>query len=407
MSTLPLSGLKVLDFSWALVGSITTKNLADYGAEVIKVESTTRPCLSRIDAQVSVSTRQSFDDKPWFMHMNTSKKSLRLNMKHPRWREVIDPLIDWADVVVENFSPGTMASLGLDYAALSARKPGIVMLSGSVFGQSGPMAKGWGVDGTGAALSGRLFMTGWADRSPIGPSAVPYGDVVLPPFMAAAVAAAVERQRRTGQGCHIDASMYEVCVAQMAPALVADQRGDHPYRDGNRDARALIQGVYPCAGEDRWIAISCASADEWRRLIAEMEADGAGDWPDAAALAEADSIALDGLDARIGAWTIGFDRYALMERLQSAGVAAGAVQEADDLLERDPQLRARGFVESLVSPVLGAFEHQALPYKLSRTPARMSPAPSIGQHNREILEQILGLSPDACDDLAASENLFE
>ena len=116
-----LDGVKVLDFSWALVGSFTTKNFADHGATVIKVESSTRLCLSRIEAQVAASRRGAFDDKPWFIHMNTSKLGLRLNMKHPRWREVIDPLIDWADVVVENFSPGTMASLGLDYATLRQR----------------------------------------------------------------------------------------------------------------------------------------------------------------------------------------------------------------------------------------------------------------------------------------------
>src|SRR5690606_9742021 len=119
----PLAGLRILDFSWALVGSITTKLLADFGAEVVKVESSLRPCLSRIDVQVAASKRGDFDDKPWFIHMNTSKLSLRLNAKHKQVREVLDPLIAWADVVVENFSPGTMKSLGLDYETLSARRP--------------------------------------------------------------------------------------------------------------------------------------------------------------------------------------------------------------------------------------------------------------------------------------------
>src|SRR5262249_55036400 len=156
-------------------------------------------CLSRIDVQVNASRADSFDDKPWFAHLNTSKQSLALDMKLSASREVIDPLIDWADVVVENFSPGTMAKLGLDYDALAARNPGIVMVSGSVFGQTGPLAHHWGVDGTGAALSGRTLLTGWPDREPVIPSAVPYGDVIVPYVMAAAAAAALAERRTTGK----------------------------------------------------------------------------------------------------------------------------------------------------------------------------------------------------------------
>jgi crotonobetainyl-CoA:carnitine CoA-transferase CaiB-like acyl-CoA transferase len=169
----PLSGVKVLDFAWALVGSITTKTLGDLGAEVVKIETRTRPDLARLDVQVSASQPGNWDDKPWFAHLNSSKRSLSLNMKKPEARELIDPLIDWADVVVENFSPGTMAKLGLGYDDLAARNPGIVMVSGSVFGQTGPLAQEWGVDGTGGALSGRTFLTGWPERDPVIPGAVP------------------------------------------------------------------------------------------------------------------------------------------------------------------------------------------------------------------------------------------
>jgi crotonobetainyl-CoA:carnitine CoA-transferase CaiB-like acyl-CoA transferase len=164
----PLAGVRILDFSWALVGSITTKTMGDLGADVIKVESRTRACLTRLDVQVSVSQPGNFDDKPWFAHLNTSKRSLALDMKRPESRELLHPLIQWADVIVENFSPGTMAKLGLDYATLVKSNPGLIMVSGSVYGQSGPLAQEWGVDGTGAALSGRTFLTGWPDRDQIG-----------------------------------------------------------------------------------------------------------------------------------------------------------------------------------------------------------------------------------------------
>src|SRR5690606_5160165 len=126
----PLAGIRVLDFSWALVGSITTKILGDLGADVVKVESRTRPCLSRIDVQVGASRPDDLNDKPWFANLNTSKRSLALDLKRPESRELVTPLLRWADAVVENFSPGTMAKLGLGYAQLSAAHPGLVMASG-------------------------------------------------------------------------------------------------------------------------------------------------------------------------------------------------------------------------------------------------------------------------------------
>ena len=388
----PLAGLRVLDFSWALVGSITTKQLADCGATVIKVESATRPCLSRIDVQARVSRRDSFDDKPWFIHMNTSKRSLRINMKHARAREVIDPLLAWADVVVENFSPGTMTSLGLDYATLAARHPGLVMLSGSVYGQTGPWAREWGVDGTGAALSSRAFLTGWPDRPPVIPASVPYGDVVQPPYMVGALCAVLAARRQTGQGAHIDASMYEVCAQQMWDALAAAKDGAVPARSGNGDSRVLHQGVYPAAGEDSWVVVTVTDKEAWKRLAALTGGPAHFD-PTAA-------------DQAITAFTSRLDRHGAMRQLQEAGIAAGAVQTAADLLERDPQLRHRGFVQMLDNPVLGAFEHQSTPYKFSRTPQVMRTAPNLGGHTEEICRDIAGILAERFAALVA-EDLFQ
>ena len=375
----PLKGVKVLDFSWALVGSISGKFLADHGATVVKVESATRPCLSRVDVQVGVSRPGNFDDKPWFMHMNTSKLGLRLNMKHARWREVILPLIDWADVVLENFSPGTMAGFGLDYEALKARRPDIIMVSGSVYGQTGPFAREWGVDGTGAALSGRLALTGWTDRDPVTPSAVPYGDVVLPPLMAAATAAALDHRRRTGQGAHIDASMYEACVQQMRQAITGERAAA---RTGNDDPHFAYQAVLPTAGQDRWIAVSCADHNAYDRLRAMA---GGGD---------------------LAAWTAGQDGYALMAHLQDAGIAAGVAQTAADLVDRDPQLRQRGFLRPVESATLGVFEHQSPPLTFSRSKSVVGPAPSLGQHSEYVCRELAGLSAETVASLAA-EGIFE
>jgi crotonobetainyl-CoA:carnitine CoA-transferase CaiB-like acyl-CoA transferase len=375
----PLSGVRVLDFSWALVGSITTKTLGDLGADVIKVESRTRPCLSRLDVQISASKATSFDDKPWFAHLNTSKRSLALDMKKPEAMEILGPLIEWADVIVENFSPGTMAKLGLDYAAMKQRNPSVVMVSGSVYGQTGPLAREWGVDGTGAALSGRTYLTGWADRDPVIPGAVPYGDVIVPFVMAATAAAALAHRTKTGRGAHVDASMYEICVQQTRDAILAAQRGAPPTRQGNADPRWFRQDVYPAAGTDRWIAISVRHAAEWRRLCE---------------LAGGDDIA---------AWTSTQDEHVLMNRLQSAGIAAGVLQDIEDACEHDAGLKARGALMTLGHPMLGKFGHVRTPIDFSLSKVEPFRAPAMGEHNSEVALEVAGLPVIRVAELAALE----
>jgi crotonobetainyl-CoA:carnitine CoA-transferase CaiB-like acyl-CoA transferase len=373
----PLAGVRVLDFSWALVGSITTKTLGDLGADVIKVESRTRPCLTRLDVQVSASKAGDFDDKPWFAHLNTSKRSLALDMKKPESRELLTPLTRWADVIVENFSPGTMAKLGLDYAALAKANPGLIMVSGSVYGQTGPLTQEWGVDGTGAALSGRTYLTGWPDRDPVIPGAVPYGDVIVPYCMAAAACAALQYRRESGCGAHIDASMYEICVQQMQDAIVQSQTGEAPARIGNRDTRIFHQGVYAVSGDDRWIAIAVPSAADWQRLRM------------LAHLPEANTA--EARDAAIGAWCRDQPGPSLMTQLQQAGIAAGVVQDIEDLMEADPQLAARGSLAPIDHARLGKFGHMRTPMTFSRSPSKPYRAPNMGEHSAGIARDLCGL----------------
>ena len=379
----PLRGLRVLDFSWALVGSITTKVLGDLGCDIIKVETRSRPCLSRIDVQVNASRTDSFDDKPWFAHLNTSKRSLALDLKLPQSREVLEPLLDRADIVVENFSPGTMAKLGLDYATLQKRNPGVIMVSGSVFGQTGPLAESWGVDGTGAALSGRTFLTGWPDRNPVIPGAVPYGDVIVPYVMAAATAAAVDYRRRTRKGCHIDAAMYEICVQQMHDAILAAEQGERPARRGNDDPKIFHQGVYPTEGDDEWIAITLPAPSDWQRLCTVAKLSPERSPRDA--------------EAALNAWCRQHEAQALMERLQAAGIAAGVVQDIEDLIEQDPQIATA--LMNLEHPLLGPFGHVRTPVSFSASTTSPYRAPSIGEHSIAIAGDLCGLSASRIEEL--------
>jgi crotonobetainyl-CoA:carnitine CoA-transferase CaiB-like acyl-CoA transferase len=270
--------------------------------------------------------------------------------------------------VVENFSPGTMAKLGLDYDSLAARNPGIVMVSGSVYGQTGPLAKEWGVDGTGGALSGRTYLTGYADGDPVIPGAVPYGDVIVPYVMAATVAAALQHRRETGRGGHIDAAMYEICAQQMRDYLAEAKAGERPQRAGNADRNVPFQDVFATAGEDRWVAISLFD--------------------------EADRAALDAITGGdVAGWCAVREDHAIAETLQRAGIAAGVVQDAQDMIERDPQLAYRAALATLDHPLLGSFGHVATPIRLSRdrfTPFR---APRMGEHSEIVAREICGLSP--------------
>jgi crotonobetainyl-CoA:carnitine CoA-transferase CaiB-like acyl-CoA transferase len=196
--------------------------------------------------------------------------------------------------------------------------------------------------------------------------------------MAACVAAALAQRRGQGGGCHIDASMYEICVQQMQAAILAAQRGVTPQRMGNADPAVLSQDVYPARGDDRWVAISLFTADEQRRLAAL-----AGGRP-------------------IAEWTSGQEDHALVAKLQAEGIAAGVLQDIEDLLEHDPQLRARGALAVLAHPKLGPFGHMRTPISFSVDQVTPYRAPGMGEHNREIALTLAGLSPDRYAQLEAA-----
>jgi crotonobetainyl-CoA:carnitine CoA-transferase CaiB-like acyl-CoA transferase len=279
-----------------------------------------------------------------------------------------------------------MRKLGLDYATLSRRYPGLIMVSGSVYGQTGPLAEAWGVDGTGGALSGRTLLTGWPDRWPVIPGAVPYGDVIVPYVMAAATSAALVYRNLTDKGCHIDASMYEICVQQMRDAILSAQQGGHPQRMGNHDPRVFHQDVYPTLGDDRWIAITCQSSAQWRALCE---------------IAGLQPAAPEKASEALRHWTATQHERELADRLQNAGIAAGPVQDIEDLLEHDPHLASRGALVALEHAVLGSFGHMRTPITFSRSRVEPFRAPNLGEHSHDIAATLCGLSAQRIEALAA------
>lgn len=394
MNKQALEGVKVLDFGWLMVGALTGKHLADHGAQVIRVESATRPDSMRADRHVSVSTATNPDDKPLFTYLNTSKYGITVNLKHPRAREVIDRLIRWADVVNENFTPGTMGKLGLSYEYMSKIKPDIIMVGSSVYGQTGPLAREWGMDGTGMTLSGHTHLTGWPDREPVMTTSSPFGDIVLPLLSASAIVAALDYKRRTGKGQYIDASMLEVCIYKISPALLDWQANKNlQTRTGNRVPYAAPHGVFPCVGDDRWCALAVFTDEEWKAFCHVI-----GDPPWTIerefTTAKVRKQNEDELEELVAEWTKKHSAEEVMQMMQAAGVPAGVVQNAQDILENDPQLKERGFLVPLEHPVLGVFGHPTPPYKLLKTKAQVRTSPCFGEHNEYVCTQLLGMSDE-------------
>jgi benzylsuccinate CoA-transferase BbsF subunit len=400
-----LAGIKVLDFGWALVGSLTGKHLADYGAKVIKIESATRIDLSRTNRMVKVSSPTNPDDKPWYSHLNTSKKSFLINMKIPQAREVITKLVAWADVVNENFTPGTLTKLGMDYDYMKQINPDIIMLSASAYGQTGPMAREWGVDGTGLSMSGYLDQTGWPDRTPVGANS-PYGDVVLPYINALAIIAALDYRDRTGKGQHIDSSMVEVCTHFSTPVLLDMQANNHQQkRNGNHLDYACPHGAFPCQGNDRWCTIAVFNDEEWQAFCRVI---GNPAWTQDIRFStlQARKEHEDELEGLVSAWTRQYTDYAVMSQMQAAGIPAGVVQTMEDILDHDPQLKEREYMQPISNPVLGVFGHPTPGFKLSKSKSQTRRAPLMGENTEEVCIETLGLSDSEFVALVGA-NVFE
>ena len=393
-ASMPLEGLKVLDFCWVAAGPVTTKYLAEYGATVVRVESGKRPETLRGAAPFKDGV-SGLNRSGYFANMNTNKYGIAIAMRHPRAKELVLRMASWADLVTENFTPGTMESWGLGYDDLKAVNPGIVMFSTSMLGRGGPMERQPGYGPVLSSLSGLTNLTGWPDRDPVNPYGA-YTDFIVPKFAVSSILAGLDYRRRTGKGIHLDMSQLESSIHFSSPVIL-DQavNGREQSRMGNRDINTAPHGVYPCKGDDRWIAISCSKDEEWRSLCKVMENNG-----NAQVSAERFSTLLgrksneDELDQIISEWTAAWDSKELMETLQSSDVAAGVVNDSRDLFE-DAQLKHRGHFRFPDHPEIGPYASDRSEITLSRTPGNLNrPAPLLGEHTEYVLKEIMGISEE-------------
>lgn len=389
---LPLAGLKVADFAWVMAGPAGSRYLADYGATQVKIESTTRIDTAR-------TLNPNFDGAPGpersglFANVNAGKLGLTLNLALPEGRDLALRLVRWADVVVESYTPRAMRNFGLDYESLRKEKPDLIMLSSCLGGQSGPWCELAGFGTMGAQLAGFGELAGWPDRTPAGPFGA-YTDYIAPKFTVAAIMAALDHRRRTGDGQYIDLSQSECSQQFIAPALLDFQaNGRVMKRMGNASLVHAPHGVFPCDGTDKWVAIAVENHAQWQGLC---EAIGASDWAADPRLATAKGrlAASQELEARLGGWTAQRSQDEVETTLQRCGVPAFRSATSADLLA-DPQLAHRGHFIQAEHAELGPVTIESSRFKLSDTPAQVRRAgPVYGQDNEFVLREILGLSED-------------
>lgn len=396
----PLAGVKVLDFMWSLAGPAITRVIADYGATVVRVESSQRLEMGRT-LNPFWQGKTDPEGSGVFLNFNAGKLGLCLDLNTDEGRDVALDLARWADVVTESYSPRAMARWGLDYESLRAVNPGIVMLSSSLAGHTGPLSSMAGFGNLASAMAGFFHTTGWPDRTCVGPYGG-YTDYLSPRFAIAALMAGLHRRRTTGEGCHLDFSQTEATMWTLGPAFAEfEVNGRIWERAGNTDRNHAPNVVLPTAGDDRWIAIVCTSDDEWRALCTVA---GLGD-----GLAELDTAArltrADELETALARWTAIREGAPLAAELQTAGVPAHDLVDATDIWN-DDHLTERGHWAWVDHDQLGRIPIEASRFVLSRTPAPpIRPAPTLGQHAFEILTEILGYDTDRVADLAAAEVL--
>ncbi|MBT5774305.1 MAG: CoA transferase, partial [Dehalococcoidia bacterium] len=402
---LPLEGVRILELGMVFVLPLAITPLAALGADVIKVEAESRPDSVRWGPQPGNELHaQYYNVGGNFHHLNRNKRGITIDLRSDRGRELLLELVAESDVVAENFTPRVLANLGLSYEELKAVNPRIILLSSSGFGQSGPWQNYKAYGPITESVDGLMHLTGQPGQPPIrggaGGWGVAFTDVAGAYYGTYSILAALEHRERTGEGMWLDLSHYEAGVATVPEAMLEfELNGRVMERTGNRDAGHCPHGAYPAAGEDSWIAIAVASDAQFSSLCRVLGIE-IGRFGSVVARRAAE----DELDAVIAEATRGWRRTELQAALQSAGVEATAVA-SPKAVWGDPQLRHRGWVQMTeapnYAPEIGPRPFPRAAWRMSRSEQTARPAPAFGEHTREVLSGVLGMSDEVIDALYA------
>ena len=390
-------GIKIAEFAWAAVGPLTSKYLAEHGATVVRIESHKRVDILRSTSPV-VGKKPGADNSMCYGRHNSNKYSVSIDLEHPRGRELAWKLIEWADIMTESFSPRVMKKWGLDYDSVVEVKPDIIYLSSSMQGRGGPHSNYAGYGHNAAALCGFSEISGWPDLAPAAPYG-PYTDFVCPRFNATALIAALEFRRRTGKGQWIEQSQFETSLHFTAPMIMDFMVNERiTSRQGNSLSNAAPHGLFPCQGDDRWVAIAVFTELEWLNFCTAIGNPGLAQKATFANLEQRKKNEKE-LESIVGKWTSKYTAQQVENILQSAGIVANIVSKPSDIYE-DLQLKHRNYFTPLNHPVMGkqAFEPQSC-FMLSKTPREVTmPSPCLGEHNLYVFKELLGMTDDEIAD---------
>lgn len=400
----PLQRVRVLDFGWVLAGAIPGMILADMGAQVLKVETRQRLDYMR-QGRPLVGDERDPELNPMFHNVNRSKLSITLNTTKPEAIDLARRLAGHCDVVIENFSPSVMDRLGLGYADLRQHKPDIIMASISSNGQTGPLRDLRAYAPSIGALAGLDSTLGYEGERPLGLKHA-YADICGALHAVFAISAALLNRRRTGQGRYIDLSMLRATVATQGFGVVEHaMTGRVLEPKGNYDPVMAPYSNYPCQGDDKWVSMAVRTEAEWQGLVQAM---GNPNWTqDENFISKFQRLKhRKSLDQNIAAWTARRTPEDATQTLQSHGVAAAPVMDAEERLA-DPHFRERGLYQEIEHPSLGQEPIFNLMWKLSRTPPSIRRhAPLLGEHNQQVFGDILGISPEEIHRLEESQVLW-
>ncbi|WP_426435297.1 CaiB/BaiF CoA transferase family protein [Bradyrhizobium genosp. P] len=397
---LPLEGIRVIDFSMGWAGPICTRTLADLGADVIKIEAIQYPDWWRgVDRRPAYVLEQMYEKSVRYCIMNRNKRGITLDLTRPKGLELAKRLLADADLVVDNYSVEVLPKLGLGYDVLSRINPKLVMMSMSAFGAGSSNRDCRAYGSTLEQGSGLPSVIGDAGGPPV-MSHTAFGDAVGGLNGCAAVLTALIHAKLTGQGQFIDLAQIECMMPFAAPWIVAHSiDGKEPVKYGNRHPDFVPHGCFRCQGEDNWIVVAVSDDAMWPKLARLI---GRADWAsDEKFNCAAGRRAIEAeIESAITAWTSTRDPEAAMAALQASGVASGVARLPIDLL-RDPQLHARGFIQEIDRAFIGKHPQPSMPFREGTEPfAIRSVPPTLGEHNREILGGMLGLSDIELEELA-------
>jgi crotonobetainyl-CoA:carnitine CoA-transferase CaiB-like acyl-CoA transferase len=386
-------GLKVVEFAWVIVGPAASRYLAEHGATVVKVESHKRLDTLRGTSPFA-DNKPTVDSSMAYGRHNPNKYSVSIDLQHPNGQKLAWKLIHWADIVTESFSPGTMEKWGLGYEDVRKVRPDIIYLSSSMQGRGGPHSGYAGYGMNAVNLCGFTEVSGWPDKPPAAPHGA-YTDYINARFDALALIAALDYRRRTGKGQWIEQSQFETSLHFFAPPIMDYWiNGRITGRDGNRHAEAAPHGVFPCRGDDNWIALAVLNDGQWRGFCQAIGQPQLAELEVYATLAGRKKHE-DAIEKVIIGWTRNLEPAEAEAELQKAGVPSHIVARPRDVYE-DIQLKERHYFVPLEHPVMGRqlYEPQSS-FILSKTPRRVSrPSPCLGEHNGFVFKTLLGMTDD-------------